>query len=116
MKNVKIINEAEDNPIYNIGDIKLTSFIPSHPPQSNPFIKMLNDEYVDEEEKNNDSNYNHNDMEKETNITNITKQDLFKLQDNELYEFMDFENSIKNWNDFCQVIISLYSLYLLEEV
>jgi hypothetical protein len=109
MKNVKIINEAEDNTVYNFADIKLTSFIPSQSPQSNPFIKMLNDEYEDEdeEEKNNNSNHYHNDMEKDTNISNITKQDLFKLQDNELYEFMDFENSVKNWNDFCQVIILL---------
>lgn len=59
---------------------------------------MLNDEYEDEENKKN--NQYSNNMENETEIT---KQDLYKLQDDELFEFMDFENSIRNWNDFCQV-------------
>ena len=99
--------------------------------QQNNFINMMNDldndtEYnndnninnIDDEEENEKNNYyeneNNNINNKENkNSENINKEkldELLKLSDLELYEYFDFENSIKNWNDFLRIKFPSYSL------
>ena len=104
MKNIKVTQTESVKSLSQ--DSNVRSFVPTKPPQSNNFLKMLNDDFVDEEElaEKNKKNHANNMEEKEEEInTNITKQDLYKMEEDKLFELMDFEHSIKNWNDFCQV-------------
>ena len=101
LKNIKI---TQDPDIQNASDnCNVDNYISSLPVNSNNFIKLLNDDFSDEEKEKNEVK---NEIEAQVQLLN--KNEVYKLEDNQLYEYMDFDNNIKNWNDFCQVMIFIY--------
>ena len=96
MKNIKITEDVNITEMSN--NCKVDNFIPLNPPQSNNFLKLLNDDFLNENEKKDIKN----DMEI-YHPSSVSKNEVYNLEDDKLYDFMDFEHNIKNWNDFCQV-------------
>ena len=92
--------------------------------EDNKFLDLINEITIDEEEYNQFKNshnkreddydqYNksnsqmiqlksHNELISTENQTNLPSNEIFKLSDEKIYDYLDLPNQIKNWNDFLQ--------------
>jgi hypothetical protein len=98
----EIFHENED---YNVQEYQLESC------SKNKFINMLNEFDFDEEEfaeykKTNENKYKDsmNDIktDSEDNKNKLTNKEIFALPEEKIYDYFDFNNTIRNWNDFLQ--------------
>ena len=129
--NEKLSNEAIESIAFefknqNLNDVEKNKFqIYQTFQNENNFLSLMtgineNDELNEEEDENiittNKKNIKtkQNKQKKELTPEEIKKREkineLMDLSDEELYEYFDFENSIKNWNDFLRIKLPYNSL------
>lgn len=120
--NEKLSNETIESLAFefknqNLNDVEKNKFqIFQSYQNENNFLNMMtgineDDEFNEEEEeiKTNKIMNKKNENKKKTDLTEeeIKKRnklnELMDLPDEELYEYFDFENSIKNWNDYLKI-------------
>ena len=120
--NEKLSNETIESLAFefknqNLNDVEKNKFqIFQSYQNENNFLNMMtgineDDEFNEEEEeiKTNKIMNKKNEKKKKTDLTEeeIKKRnklnELMDLPDEELYEYFDFENSIKNWNDYLKI-------------
>ena len=120
--NEKLSNETIESLAFefknqNLNDVEKNKFqIFQSYQNENNFLNMMtgineDDEFNEEEEeiKTNKIMNKKNENKKKTDLTEKKKKkrnklnELMDLPDEELYEYFDFENSIKNWNDYLKI-------------
>jgi hypothetical protein len=113
-------------------------------PQNN-FLSMMNelnliDTNIDDEDDNNDEEEEEDEYNNNINIINYNKkkqrqknkeknentkpkkemseklEGLLNLNDNELYEYFNFNKSIKNWNDYLQIKLPMNCLQEIKSI
>ena len=82
----------------------------------NNFLSMLNElstdifDYNEQQQQTNNNDDNDDDELVHNANTKMNLQDVLKLPDDKLYEYLNFENNVHNWNDYLQPKLPFRSL------
>lgn len=101
----KVAQQIEDDVSCHLDIDKKLQKIEFDNPSSNKFLDLINDIEIDEKEyekyvKNLKQPKNKEEEEEKRKI--LEREEIFKLPEEKIYDYFDFEKSIKNWNDFLQ--------------